>query len=180
LSVTDDTGVTPDPKKEATGEKPAPDPTPNAPVTGDGESIDGLRTALKSERDARKTGEKRARELETRLRELEDRDKSESEKLASRASESERRATEAEAQLLRLEVAAARKMNAEDVPLLHGTNREEIEASADQLAAFAKRSEKAAPGFDGGARREQPDASKKPEDAHAEWLMAALGRTPSR
>jgi hypothetical protein len=171
--VTDDTGVTPDPKKDDAGVKPASEPAPNAPVTGDGDSIDGLR-------NARKTGEKRARELETRLRELEDRDKSESEKLASRASESERRAAEAEGQLLRLEVAATRKMSAEDVPLLHGTTREEIEASADQLAAFAKRNEKSAPGFDGGARREQPDASKKPEEAHAEWLLNALGRSPSR
>jgi hypothetical protein len=177
LSVTDDAGVTPDPK-EGAGEKPANEPTPT-PVTGDGDT-DGLQTALKSERAARKTAEKAARDLEARLSELEDRDKTEGEKLASRVAESDRRAAEAEAQLLRLEVAATRRLSAEDVPLLHGTTRDEIEASADRLAAFAKRHEKTTPGFDGGARRDQPPESKPPEVAHSDWLMAALGRAPNR
>jgi hypothetical protein len=174
LSVTDDTGVTPDPKDGA-GEKPASEDAPK-PVTGDGD--DGLTLALKAERATRKAAEKEARELAARLRDLEDRDKSESEKLASRVAESERRAVEAEAQLLRLEVAAARKMNAEDVPLLHGTTREELEASAEALAAFAKRNEKVPAGFDGGARQ-TPAETKPPEFAHNDWLMRALGRAPS-
>lgn len=113
----------------------------------------------------------------TRLREIEDRDKSESEKLTQRAAESDRRAVEAEAKLLRVEIAAERKMPARAVALLHGTTREEIEASADELAALLKETEKATPGFDGGARREQPPESKKPELAHNDWLLQALGRS---
>lgn len=176
MSVTDDAGVTPDPQ-EGAGEKPATEETAKAPEKGDSDSIDGLRSALGSERSARKAGEKRTRELEARLREFEDRDKSESEKLAQRVSESERRAVEAEAHLLRLEVAAERKMPASAVSLLHGTTREDIEAAADALAAYSKDNEKAAPGFDGGVRT-TPAESKPPEQAHNEWLMRALGRSP--
>lgn len=179
--MTDDAGVTPDPTTEAAGETPATQPpaTTTAPETGATESVEGLRSALKTERDARRAGDKRARELEVRLRELEDRDKTDSERLASRATESERRAVEAEARLLRLEVAAERKMKASAVGLLHGTTREEIEASADALIEYATDNVKSPAGFDGGARIVPPQ-EKPPDQAHAELVLGLLGRTPGR
>lgn len=174
--MTDDTGATPDPKDTA-GEKPADTATP--PEQGDGstDSPDGLQLALKAERAARKAGEKRTRELETRLREFEDRDKTESEKLTQRAAESERRAVEAEAKLLRVQVAAERGFKASAIPLLNGTTLEEIQASADALAAYATDNQTPVPGFDGGART-TPAETQSPEQAHNEWLMKAIGRQP--
>jgi len=176
--VTDDTGATPDTSTPA-GETPTPQPDAATPETGNGgESADGLRAALKSERDARKAGDKRARELESRLRELEDRDKTESEKLATRAAESERRAVEAEAQLLRLHVAADKGFSAQDVPLLQGTTRDEIEEFADALIAYRQRNQTTSPppaGFDGGVR-DTPAAKKPPEQAHNDFLLGLLGR----
>lgn len=174
--MTDDTGVTPDPKEPA-GENPAQPATTASGTDANPEPVEGLRSALKTERDARKAGDKRTRDLETRLREFEDRDKTEQEKVTARAAESERRAVEAEAKLLRVEVAAERSMAASAVHLLAGSTREEIEASADRLAAFVKDHEKSAPGFDGGARQ-TPAETKPPEQAHNDWLMRALGRVP--
>jgi hypothetical protein len=176
LSVTDDTGVTPEDTARVEESSTTETPT-DTPETG-GESIEGLRLALKAERDARKSGDKRARTLETRLRELEDRDKSEAEKLAARAADSDRRASEAEAMLLRLEVGAEHSLPADAVQLLHGTTREEIETSAQRLVAFAASTAKPPPAsFDGGARV-TPAAEKSPEQAHNDFLLRVFGREP--
>lgn len=155
------------------GQKPedgatAKDDAGTAGKTFDEAYVKTLRKEAADNRKAREAAEARAKELE-------DRDKSDGEKLATRAAESERRATEAEARLLRLEVAAERGLKASAVPLLSGDTREEIEAHADALAAFAKDNEKPTPGFDGGARK-TPDETKPPEQAHNDWLMQALGR----
>lgn len=170
--------ATPDPAAPAdasgkdNGQKAEP-----APTTDDagkaGKTFDEayVRSLRKEAADNRKALEAAT----ARLQELEDRDKSETEKLAARAAESEARAVEAEARLLRLEVAAERNMKASAVPLLHGSTREEIEASADQLSAFAQDNAKPATGFDGGARK-TPDETKPPEQAHNDFLLQALGR----
>lgn len=157
-------GQTAEPSKDDTGTKS------DAGKTFDESYVRALRKEAADNRKAREAAEARAQELE-------DRDKSEAEKLASRAAESERRAAEAEARLLRLEVAAERGFQASAVPLLGGVTRDEIEASADALAAFAKDNTKPASGFDGGARK-TPDETKPPEQAHNDWLMQALGRRP--
>lgn len=159
------------PEEPGAPEGPKPEKTEPTPKVPDDAYVKSLRKEASESR----------KQLETanaKLRELEDRDKSESEKLTQRAAESERRAVEAEARLLRVEIAAERKMAATAVGLLTGATREEIEASADRLAAFAKENEKAPPNFDGGARRDQPAESQTAEEAHNDWLMRALGRTP--
>ena len=158
------------------GQKPETEATPKADDAGKaGKTFDEayVRGLRKEAADNRK----RLADTEAQLRDLQDRDKSDTEKLAQRASESEARAVEAEAKLLRLTVAAERNMKASAVPLLTGTTREEIEASAEALQAFAKDNEKPAPGFDGGARK-TPDEVKPPEQAHNEFLLRALGRVP--
>lgn len=176
--MTDDAGVTPDTTKDAAEATSAESKPADAPETGaESTDVEKLNAALKSERAARKAAEKRAKEFETRSRELEDKDKSESEKAIASAAEWKRRAEESEATLIRLEVATERKFQAEAVPLLSGTTREEIEASADRLAAFAASNVKSAPsGFDGGARSTPPE-TKTPEAAHSDFLLRALGRS---
>lgn len=166
---------------------PDPTPTPEGAGADTGPKSDPPKEPAKVPDEAyvkalRKEAAENRKALEAataRLRELEDRDKSDLEKAAQRATESERRATEAEAKLLRVQIAAEKNMPASAVALLTGTTREEIEASAASLAAYAQDLEKKAPGFDGGARRDPPPAEKKPELAHNDWLLAALGRAPS-
>lgn len=159
------------PEEPAAPEGPKPEKETPAPTKAPDEAY--VKSLRKEAADNRKALEA----ANARLREIEDRDKSEAEKATERAAESDRRAVEAEAKLLRLEVAAARKFRASAVDLLTGTTREEIEASADRLATFAKDNETPAPGFDGGART-TPAETKSPEQAHNDWLMRALGRSP--
>jgi hypothetical protein len=158
-----------EPAAPDTGPKPEKEtPAPKETKAPDDAYVKSLR---KEAADTRKALEA----ANARLREIEDRDKSEAEKASERVAASERRAVEAEAKLLRLEVAAARRFKASAVDLLTGTTREEIEASADKLAAVLKENETPAPGFDGGART-TPAETKSPELAHNDWLMRALGR----
>lgn len=116
-------------------------------------------------------------EAETRLRALEDKDKSELQRLSERAADNERRASDAELRLTRFEVAADRGLEASAANFLTGSNREEIEARADELAALleAKSKPPEPPTFDGGARQ-TADPSQTPGQAHNDWLMQALGR----
>jgi hypothetical protein len=164
------------------------DAAPDAPANGEGQKPDDATTNdagtpaktfdeayVKQLRSEAATNRKRLADAEARLRDFEDRDKTETEKLTARAAESEARAVEAEAKLLRLAVAAERKMPASAVALLHGTTRDEIEASAEALAEFAKDTEKPAPTFDGGART-TPEETKPPERAHNDFLLRAMGR----
>ena len=124
----------------------------------------------------------RLNEAEAQLRELTDRDKSEQQRLTERAAELEARASEAETRLLRFEIAAERGLDAEAATFLVGSTRDEIEASADGLAAYvARRSGAATPapprGFDGGARQ-TPETKGTPEQEHSKLLLGALGRAP--
>lgn len=119
-----------------------------------------------------------------KLAELEDRDRSDLEKAQRKIADAQKRVDEAvtraeraEAYVVRQQVAVERDFKASAVPLLHGTTREEIEASADALVAWAKDNEKQPLGFDGGARVTPPDP-KSPEEAHNAFLMGILGRSP--
>lgn len=146
--------------------------TPAEPPTFDASYVAKLRGEAAAERT------KRA-EAERRLQELADRDKSEAERLAERAAENERKAAEAESRALRYEVAADRKLDLSAADFLSGSTREEVEASADKLAALlaTKASSATRGSFDGGARK-TPDATKSPEEAHNALLLGALGLKP--
>lgn len=158
--------VSPEEPAASDGPKPEPEQGKTTPKVPDAEYVKALRKEAADHRKAREAAD-------TRLKELEDRDKTEVEKATARAAESERRAVEAEAKLLRVEVAAQKNLKAKAVPLLHGTTREEIEASADALLAFAKDNEDPTPDFDGGARK-TPAESKSPQEAHNDFLMRVL------
>lgn len=118
----------------------------------------------------------RANEAESKLQEIADRDKSETEKLTEKASTAETRAQEAESKLLRYEIAAERNLDLKAVRFLAGSTREEIEASADELAALlADQAKTTTPSLDGGARI-TPEKRGTPEEEHNSFLLEALGR----
>jgi hypothetical protein len=121
----------------------------------------------------------RVGELEEKLQEHEDRDKSEQEKLADRAANAEARAVEAETRLLRYEVAQEHGLDMAAAGFLTGTTREEIEHRAVELAKLLKDKGKQSAGFDGGARQSVPEKGP-PEQEHNDFLLRALGRSPSR
>ena len=116
----------------------------------------------------------RLAEVEARLQEFADRDKSDSEKQGEKLVAAETRATEAESRLIRYEVAAERGLDMQAAGFLVGTSRDEIEASADELAKLLKDKGKP-PSFDGGARTPAPE-EKPPGEAHNDFLLRALGR----
>lgn len=121
----------------------------------------------------------RLAEVEEKLQAFEDHDKSESEKLTARLTDSEKRAVEAEGRLIRFEVAAEHGLDMSATKFLTGATREEIEASAADLAELLKdKGSGPPPSFDGGAREPAPE-SKNPEAAHNDFLLRALGRKPS-
>jgi hypothetical protein len=112
---------------------PAPDATSN-----DGDMGDTGKKALEAERKARRDAEARLKELEPLAEEA--RQKADSEKTeltkAQEALLTERDArTKAETALLRYEVGAEKGVPMKLVRFLHGTTKEEVEASADALMA---------------------------------------------
>jgi len=155
--VTDDTGGTPDPGKG--GETPPNDAPNSTPETGGGESIEGLRSALKTERDQRKANDKQLREMEARLREFEDRDKTEVEKLTGRADAAERELEQFKQRDLARTIATD-----QGVPdmwdLLHGDEATMV-AQAKRLAerTAGAQEEEGVPDLGGGARGRDGNAT---------------------
>lgn len=177
-------GQEPVPTDATPGQAPEAGESGQAPTTNTDTSSEPAKTPAKSfdegyVKELRKEAAKertRATEAEKKLAELSERDKTEGEKLADRVAASEKRATEAETRLLRFEVAANRKLTADAAQLLHGTTREEIEASADALAKFVESQKSTSvPSFDGGTRT-TPAAKKSPEQEHNELLLRAFGK----
>lgn len=114
-------------------------------------------------------------DAETRLQAIDDRDKTEQQRLSEKATTLETRASEAELRLLRYEIAAERGLDMAAARFLTGTSREEVEASAAELAKLLEPTPKPTAGFDGGARQTAPE-SKTPEEAHNELLIRSLRR----
>jgi hypothetical protein len=121
----------------------------------------------------------RLAELEQKLQEFEDRDKSEQEKLVEKTTAAEARAVEAETKLLRYEIAHEHGLDMAAAGFLTGTTREEMEHRAAELVKLLKEKGKQSAGFDGGARQPVPEKGP-PEQEHNEFLLRALGRSPSR
>lgn len=120
----------------------------------------------------------RLAEVEMKLQEIEDGEKSESVKLTERLSDAEKRAATAEERLIRYEVAAERELDMHAASFITGSTREEIEASADELAKLLKDRTKPS-SFDGGAREPAPGEPLPPDKAHNDLLLRALGRSQS-
>jgi hypothetical protein len=120
-------------------------------------------------------------QTKTQLQELLDREKTDQERLSERVTASEARASEAETRALRYEIAAEKGLDITAAGFLSGTTRDEITATAEALASLLE--EKAGAksgggGFDGGAR-ERAAESRTPVEAHNDFLLRALGRTPN-
>jgi hypothetical protein len=125
---------------------------------------EGGRKALADERKARGAAERLAKasqrqvdDLTARLKSFEDRDKSDLDKLTERATAAERAATAAQGQLLRHEVAAAKKLPAGWAGRLRGDTREELEADAEALLTeLGEQRQRSTPSYDGGVRTGAP------------------------
>ncbi|MGW3491785.1 hypothetical protein [Streptomyces sp. NPDC001054] len=126
------------------------------------EEVPGLgdagKRALAEERRARSEAERREKEqrkqldtLTARIAEFEDRDKTEAERLSTRATSAEKRAEQAEHSLLRLRVAAAKKLPPDLADRLQGDDEDAISADADRLLAAFRTAQ--TPSFDGGVRK---------------------------
>lgn len=120
----------------------------------------------------------RLAEVEKRLQERDDADKTEGQKLSEKLTDAETRAAQAESRLVRFEVAAERGLDMQAAKFLVGSTRDEVEASAEDLAKLLKEKGKTTPSFDGGARQPAPE-QRSPEQAHNDLLLGALGRQAS-
>jgi|SRR5215467_4894508 len=161
------------------GQEPAPDGVDPKPDGQEPQSRTYSEAHVRQLRRESAGYRTRLTEAERRLQEIADRDKSESERLNERLTQAETRASDAEMRLMRFEVAAEKGLDASATTFLSGTTREEIEASADELAKLIGDKPKPTAGFDGGARPLVPDNDRTPEESHNDLLLQALGRNPS-
>jgi hypothetical protein len=179
------------PTADVTGQEPGAGDTGQVPETSTESTTEGaktydekyvkdLRSQAAQNRTRAKDAETRLESLEAELRKLQDADKTDGERLTERVTASERRASEAEARAIRYEVASAKGLDLKSAGFLTGTTREEIEAKADELAELLTDSKPSpnAGGFDGGARTTPPE-KRAPEQEHNDFLMRAMGRTPT-
>lgn len=117
----------------------APQPTapvPAAPPSAEEPLGDAGKRALEAERQARKAAEKAQKDLEDRLRAIEDKDKTELERAQQRLAELEKNYATEQQQRLRLQVASAHGVTADDLVLLTGSTEEELTAQATRIAAL--------------------------------------------
>lgn len=106
----------------------------DAPATDAPDSLgDAGIKALKSEREARREAEQRAKELQQRLQEIEDAEKSELQKAQERLAEAEKAAADASAEATRLRVATEKGLSPAQAKRLAGSTYEEMAADADEL-----------------------------------------------
>jgi len=107
--------------------------------------------ALEAFKARARKAESEAKELAARVKEFEERDLSEQERLAKTAEEARVAAERAESENLRLRIAVEKGLPIDLADRMVGKSREELEADADELAAFIKPPE--VRDFDGGARK---------------------------
>jgi hypothetical protein len=110
---------------------------PNADGNTDGDQsamdTDAGKRALAAERKRASDAEKRAADLEAELQKAKDKDKPDIERLTSERDAAVQRADKAEANVLRMEVAAAKGLTAAQAKRLTGSTKDELEADADEL-----------------------------------------------
>jgi hypothetical protein len=138
-------------------------------VAAQGKDPAAVAAALRSERASAREARKKAEAAEAKVKKFEDRDKSEQEKAEQRAVEAEQKAKEAEFKLVRLQVAAEKKLPADLALRLQGETKEELEADADALLKLVKTEN--ATTLDQGAR-----SSTSPGDDMNARIRAAAGR----
>lgn len=156
--------MAPDPDPAAPETEPAdpPEPTPTPEPTGTG---DAPATGDRLPDDhpvvkALKKANEEAAAARKKVKEYEDQGKSETQRLNDDLAAQRKRADEAETKALRLEVAAAKGLNAAQAKRLVGSTREELEQDADEiLEAFPAAAPSGGGGESGGAT---PPPTKKP------------------
>lgn len=120
-----------------TATPPLPPVAPVVPATPGEDALgDPGKAALQAERTAKKAAEKKAADLESRLRAIEDKDKTDLERAQSRLAELERDFAAEQQQRLRLQIATAHSISADDLVLLTGSSEDELTAQAARIAAL--------------------------------------------
>jgi hypothetical protein len=158
----------------AQGEQPQGQQEPQEGELGDA----GL-TAIQREREARREAERQLASFKEQVEfEQAQASRSEREKLEAERDRYKSRAEEADQTLLRVRVAAAKKLTPGLALRLQGSTEAEMSADADRLLeefnAVQPRT-----GFDGGARNPAPQQDS-PEEAHRKLLLQMLGRSPEQ
>ena len=116
-----------------------------------------------------------AQEAKAKAQEYEDAQKSELEKAQDRLARTEEAKAEAEARLLRFEVATAKGVPGQLLPLLNASSKEALEEQADLILENAKPADAPTATFEGGPREPAP-APKEPGQAHNDLIVDLLGR----
>ena len=120
-----------------------------------------------------------AQEAKAKAQEYEDAQKSELEKAQDKLAKTEEAKAEAEARLLRYEVATAKGVPSQLMPLLTGTSQEDLESQADLILENAKPAEAPQATFEGGPRETAPEPVE-PGQAHNSLVVDLLGRANNR
>jgi hypothetical protein len=147
--MADDPAATAEPPQDPPQNPPADDDL--AAVLKDAQNPDAVKNAIDRQKADAKAARDEAASLKARLQEIEDRDKTEQQKKDEAAAKAETRATTAEAKLMRFEVAAAKNIPLKHAHRLQGSNKQELEKDADELAKELNASDDP-PDFAPGAR----------------------------
>jgi hypothetical protein len=122
-----------------------------AAILKDAQNPDAVKNAIDRQKADAKAARDEAAALKAKLQEIEDRDKTEQQRKDEAAAADAKRATDAEAKALRYEVAADKGIPLKHAHRLVGSNKEELEADATELAKELKAED--GPDFAPGARR---------------------------
>lgn len=161
---------------EEEGAKPEPYKPKDEEVAQKADNPDAVKNALDAERKSAREATKRAEAAEAQVREFEDKNKTEAEKLTAKVEKLTGDKVTLEAENIRLRVAIVKKLPAELIDRLKGSNLEEIEADADELLKLVKTD--TATSFDGGAREPAPQPETL-NDAVMGLLQRKRGQVPT-
>ena len=116
-----------------------------------------------------------AQEAKAKAQEYEDAQKSELEKAQDRLARTEEAKADAEARLLRFEVATAKGVPGQLLPLLNASSKEALEEQADLILENAKPADAPQATFEGGPRETAPEPIE-PGQAHNDLIVSLLGK----
>lgn len=135
---------------------------------------DAEKRAVAYQRRKTQEAQRELKKLQDELKAIRDKDLSETQKATQAQAAAEQRAADAEKQLLRVKVAAAKKLPAEFAERLRGDTEDEMAADADSLATFMKTQVRPSGDADQGLRG--TSAGKTPAQEFAEILTQQMRR----
>lgn len=152
----------------------ATDTGPTTDTQTDDNLGDAGKRAIAAERRRAQEAQRELKKLQDELKAIRDKDLSETQKATQAQAAAEQRAADAEKQLLRVKVAAAKKLPAEFAERLRGDTEDEMAADADSLATFMKTQVRPSGDADQGLRG--TSAGKTPAQEFAEILTQQMRR----